>query len=124
MGKQALSDLMLFDAIIGNVDRHLGNLGMLIDNDTNELIKPAPIFDNGRAFINFIKGGKSDQVVDHFKLGCKYPFFKSYFNYRFDKLVKMHVASKYLVILDRLESFAFIAHPQYTPSISFLATLS
>ncbi|BCZ19364.1 hypothetical protein NHP190012_10060 [Helicobacter sp. NHP19-012] len=124
MGKQALSDLMLFDAIIGNVDRHLGNLGMLIDNDTNELIKPAPIFDNGRAFINFIKGGKSDQVVNHFKLGRKYPFFKSYFNHRFDKLVKMHATPRHLELLDKIEGFAFTPHPKYTPSVSFLATLS
>ncbi|CCM73278.1 hypothetical protein HHE03_13820 [Helicobacter heilmannii] len=34
MGKQTLSDLMLFDAITGNVDRYLGNFGILIDNDT------------------------------------------------------------------------------------------
>ncbi|WP_231679166.1 hypothetical protein [Helicobacter heilmannii] len=56
MGKQTLSDLMLFDAITGNVDLYLGNFGILIDNDTNEIIKPAPIFDNGRALISFIQG--------------------------------------------------------------------
>ncbi|WP_053830825.1 hypothetical protein [Helicobacter heilmannii] len=56
MGKQTLSDLMLFDAITGNVDLYLGNFGVLIDNDTNEIIKPAPIFDNGRALISFIQG--------------------------------------------------------------------
>ncbi|CRF47946.1 hypothetical protein HHE02_12470 [Helicobacter heilmannii] len=28
----------------------------MIDNDTNEIIKPAPIFDNGRALISFIQG--------------------------------------------------------------------
>ncbi|BEG57314.1 hypothetical protein NHP21005_10020 [Helicobacter sp. NHP21005] len=97
---------------------------MLIDNDTNTLMKPAPIFDNGRAFINFIKGGQSSQIIHHFKLGRKTPFFKSYFNHRFDKLVKMHAMPKHLAILDKLKDFAFIAHPQYTPSASFLATLS
>lgn len=41
------AQMFLFDAIIYNVDRHLGNFGYLIDNDTNEIIDVAPIFDNG-----------------------------------------------------------------------------
>ena len=40
-------ELFLFDAVIFNVDRHLGNFGYLIDNDTNEIVDVAPIFDNG-----------------------------------------------------------------------------
>ena len=39
--------MFLFDAVIYNVDRHLGNFGYLIDNDTNEIVDVAPIFDNG-----------------------------------------------------------------------------
>jgi hypothetical protein len=45
---------MLFDALILNTDRHLGNFGMLIDNESQKLIKAAPIFDNGLSFLNFI----------------------------------------------------------------------
>ena len=33
--------------MIFNTDRHLGNFGYLIDNDTNEIVGAAPIFDNG-----------------------------------------------------------------------------
>ena len=40
-------EMFLFDAVIFNVDRHLGNFGYLIDNDTNEIVDVAPIFDNG-----------------------------------------------------------------------------
>ena len=40
-------EMFLFDALIYNVDRHLGNFGYLIDNDTNEIVDVAPIFDNG-----------------------------------------------------------------------------
>lgn len=40
-------DLFLFDAIICNPDRHLGNFGYLVDNRTNEIVGAAPIFDNG-----------------------------------------------------------------------------
>lgn len=40
-------EMFLFDAVIFNVDRHLGNFGYLVDNDTNEIVDVAPIFDNG-----------------------------------------------------------------------------
>ncbi len=41
------AETFLFDALIFNTDRHLGNFGYLIDNDTNEIVGAAPIFDNG-----------------------------------------------------------------------------
>ena len=41
------ADIFFFDALIFNTDRHLGNFGFLIDNDTNEIAGAAPIFDNG-----------------------------------------------------------------------------
>ena len=40
-------EVFMFDALVFNVDRHLGNFGYLIDNDTNEIVDVAPIFDNG-----------------------------------------------------------------------------
>jgi len=50
--EQALADprfapVFFFDALIFNTDRHMGNFGFLVDNDTNEIAGPAPIFDNG-----------------------------------------------------------------------------
>ena len=41
------ADVFLFDALTFNMDRHLGNFGYLVDNDTNEIVGPAPVFDNG-----------------------------------------------------------------------------
>ena len=45
--KESLSDMLVFDAVIRNTDRHLGNFGFLVDSHTNKLLQPAPIFDNG-----------------------------------------------------------------------------
>lgn len=39
--------MLVFDAVIRNTDRHLGNFGFLVDSHTNKLLQPAPIFDNG-----------------------------------------------------------------------------
>ena len=41
------AEIFFFDALIFNTDRHMGNFGYLIDNDTNEIVGAAPIFDNG-----------------------------------------------------------------------------
>lgn len=48
---QELIDMLVFDAIILNEDRHFGNFGLLIDNHTNQIIAPAPIFDNGLSLL-------------------------------------------------------------------------
>lgn len=48
---QELLDMLVFDAIILNEDRHFGNFGLLIDNKTNTIIKCAPIFDNGLSLL-------------------------------------------------------------------------
>ena len=42
-----LIDMLIFDVIIVNTDRHFGNFGLLVDNNTNTIVKTAPIFDNG-----------------------------------------------------------------------------
>jgi len=44
---EALVDMIIFDVIIVNTDRHFGNFGLLVDNSTNKIVKSAPIFDNG-----------------------------------------------------------------------------
>ena len=42
-----LADMLLFDAVIRNTDRHLGNFGFLVDILINKVIAPAPLFDHG-----------------------------------------------------------------------------
>lgn len=55
MGKQfreALSDMVAFDGLICNTDRHLGNFGFLADGATNRIVAPAPLFDHGNALFH------------------------------------------------------------------------
>ena len=54
----ALNEMLVFDAVICNTDRHFGNFGILIDNETNTIVKPAPLFDHGNSLFNF--AGKED----------------------------------------------------------------
>ena len=49
----ALDDMLVFDAVICNADRHFGNFGFLIDSETNTITAPAPLFDHGNSLFNF-----------------------------------------------------------------------
>ncbi|MBR3268867.1 MAG: XRE family transcriptional regulator [Oscillospiraceae bacterium] len=53
----ALNDILVLDAVICNTDRHYGNFGLLIDNKTNQIAAPAPLFDHGNSLFNFAVGG-------------------------------------------------------------------
>ena len=53
-----LCDMLVFDAVIVNEDRHYGNFGIMRDNHTGEIVAPAPVFDNGLSLLCY--GMKSD----------------------------------------------------------------
>jgi len=42
-----LVEMIILDVIILNTDRHFGNFGLLVDSHRNQIVKTAPIFDNG-----------------------------------------------------------------------------
>ena len=50
---QALRDMLVFDAVVCNTDRHFGNFGLMIDNTANTIARPAPLFDHGNSLFNF-----------------------------------------------------------------------
>lgn len=81
---QEFVDMLVFDALIYNTDRHTGNFGLLLDNNTNQIIGFAPIFDNGLSLFNYAMekdlehlstysktrvpalGGSYEDIVAHF----------------------------------------------------------
>ena len=50
---KALDDMIIFDAVIFNTDRHYGNFGFLVDSKTNKIVAPAPLFDHGNSLFCF-----------------------------------------------------------------------
>ena len=60
----ALNEMIVFDAIICNTDRHFGNFGLLVDNKTNRIIAPAPLFDHGNSLFNFAGTDVWDNEVE------------------------------------------------------------
>ena len=45
--------MLIFDAVIYNMDRHFSNFGLIVDNKTNKIVDTAPIFDNGLSLFNY-----------------------------------------------------------------------
>ena len=50
--EKAFRDMLVFDAVICNTDRHFGNFGLLINSKTNQISGPAPLFDHGNSLFN------------------------------------------------------------------------
>lgn len=48
--KTSVEKMLVVDYITANFDRHWNNFGVLMDSDTREFIKCAPIFDTGASF--------------------------------------------------------------------------
>lgn len=101
-------DMMLFDSIIANQDRHLSNWGMLIDNNSGAFLGVAPIFDNG--FSLFYGAAAADlqpayQEAYQQSLRCKY--------LTLDEQARLFVAKRHLPALRRLTNFSFTRHPRF-----------
>lgn len=76
----ALDDMILFDALVFNTDRHYGNFGFLVDSRTNRIVAPAPLFDHGNSLFNFagpdaLKNQKSFLKYAKTQMPCVYDDF-------------------------------------------------
>lgn len=47
------ADMMIFEVLICNTDRHISNYGLLVDNKTNKSIWLVLVFDNELSSFNF-----------------------------------------------------------------------
>lgn len=45
--------MCVLDALIINTDRHMGNYGLMVDNDDMDIVRFAPIFDNNQALLPY-----------------------------------------------------------------------
>ena len=59
----AFRRMVVFDALVLNPDRHTGNHGILIDNETRAPLRMAPVFDNNLALCPGLSNVASDDVA-------------------------------------------------------------
>lgn len=101
-GEKFYADMMLFDSIFLNYDRHLGNFGMLIDNNKGKYLGPAPLFDNGATYLfcetdlNQIRARRKEIL----------PYCGAYM--LFDEAALAFVEERHIPILKKLTKFKFV----------------
>lgn len=107
---EALNNMLVFDAVIINTDRHFGNFGFIIDNKTNKIVAPAPLFDHGNALLNFagrddLENEKALKAYADTLLPCVYDDFIG--------TAKAVLTQKHREGLRKLLGFNFRKNPRY-----------
>ena len=112
-----LIEMLVFDVIILNVDRHFGNFGLLIDTKTNKIIKPAPIFDNG---LSLFYDAMDDDLIEIDKYAnTKYMQNSGDFIEFIKPLIDNHAKKN----IRKLINFKFEKHPTYNLSAKRLRVI-
>ncbi len=106
----ALHDMLVLDALIYNTDRHFGNFGFLVDNKSNKIASPAPLFDHGNSLFNFAGRDALESEAAFTKyaetlMPCVYDDFAG--------TAKKVLTGKHREGLRHLLNFKFKKHPQY-----------
>ncbi len=102
------ADMIVFDALIYNTDRHYGNFGLLVDNATNKPIGFAPIFDNGISLFNFAMDDDLQDIKVYAK--TRHPVFDVA---SYENLAKTFLSERQMAQLRRMINFKFEKHARY-----------
>ena len=100
-------DMMIFDALIYNTDRHQGNFGLLIDSGTNKPISLAPIFDNGLGLFPYAMDNDLENLSAYAKTRT------SAFDVSFDAIAKEYISDRQRAQLRKILNFKFVSNKTY-----------
>jgi len=103
----AIRDMLIFDALIYNEDRHFGNFGLLRDNPSGEIIAPAPIFDNGLSLFSYAMKDDYKDLEAYAK--TRVPVYN---NATFEGICQAFITPRQAEKLRKLLRFSFIRHPK------------
>ena len=101
------ASILVFDAIIYNVDRHFGNFGVLRDNRSGKIIGHAPIFDNGLGLFSEAMKDNLNELDEYRKKRL------NNIAESFDSYVKAYAGKKQKEQLRKLIGFKFTPHEKY-----------
>jgi hypothetical protein len=104
---QSLIDMLIFDAVICNEDRHFGNFGLTINNETNTVVDTSPIFDNGLSLFNY---AMEDDLQDMENYVCTRLMATSQ---DFIVFAQQVITNEQKKKLRKLINFRFKKHPRY-----------
>lgn len=114
-----LIDMLIFDGVILNTDRHLNNFGLLFDNHSNTPVGFAPFFDQGNSLLYNVPTKDFDKIKN---IAARYTSPVLYRNF-YDP-AKIFASDRVHEILHRVKAFGFQAHPKVQFSAPRLAGLN
>lgn len=111
--KEKFADMIVFDSIIFNNDRHLNNFGVMKDNITGEYVSFAPIFDNGEGLLSKgdISAFDNQQAFSNYinsnsvNISC--------YGVDYKELVKAFCNKSQIAKLRKVLTFSFQKHHKY-----------
>ena len=103
----AFADMLIFDALICNEDRHFGNFGLMVDNHVNQPVGFAPIFDNGLSLFNYAMEDDLQDTTAYAKTRL------SAYQVPFENIVREFITARQKDQLRRMIGFRFEKHPRY-----------
>ena len=108
-------DMIVLDAVILNPDRHLGNFGFIVDNETFEIKRFAPVFDHNMALA--ARAMDSEDVEYAKSLGHK-------LGADFIAASRTMLTPRTRSILRQLQEFEFMRHKSYNLPAKRLSMLN
>ena len=100
-------DMLIFDALIYNEDRHFGNFGLIVDNKTNRPCAMAPIFDNGISLFNYAITDDLENIEEYAKSRS------SSYGVPFENIVREFITPRQKNKLRKMIGFKFESDKNY-----------
>lgn len=111
--RDSLLDIMVFDMVILNTDRHYGNFGFIVNNSTGKIEKVAPVFDNGMSLLHQALDSdfKDESFLESYFELREVTF--AYIEYNSFDLVRALIGPTQIERLRKLFNFKFRKHSKY-----------
>ncbi len=122
--EKKFADMILFDSLTSNLDRHFGNFGFIRDNTTGDIIDFAPIFDNGESLLSKATPDTFENKEKFEKYINNASNMISYYGTPYKNLVATFCKKEQIQQLKGLLTFSFHKHPTYNLSDNRLKALS
>lgn len=113
----AFADMLIFDALIYNEDRHFGNFGLMVDNRTNKPYAFAPLFDHGLSLFNYAMPDDLENLDAY--AGTR----SSAYGVPFENIVREFISSRQKAQLRKMIGFQFKRHRRYNPPAGRFRTI-
>jgi len=114
----AIRDMLVFDALIYNEDRHFGNFGLLRDNRSGKVTAPAPIFDNGLSLFSYAMPNNYADIDEYAKTRSP-----AYGGTTFEGICQSFMTARQIEKLRKMLNFSFKRHPKLNLPEEHLAAI-